>query len=84
MTPSIPTRPYSIPVQGDRFASLQAICGSDAKQCKLARCVKPDPAEVRADAERLPSTGLIDRTDGGELVFRYAEVALQFDWRTAA
>jgi predicted transcriptional regulator len=51
---------------------------------ELAKRVKRDHAEVQADAERLTSIGLIDRTESGALLFPYVGVHLELDWRSAA
>jgi predicted transcriptional regulator len=72
-------------LSADRFAILKALCGGNAMGiAELARRVERDRAEVHADAERLASIGLIDRTESGELLFPYAGVHLELDWRTAA
>lgn len=72
-------------LSADRFAILKALCGGDPMSiAELAKRVKRDHAEVQTDAERLASIGLIDRTDSGELLFPYAGVHLELDWRSAA
>lgn len=72
-------------LSAERFAIIKTLCGGDAMSIsELARRVKRDRAEVQADAERLTSIGLIDRTESGALSFPYAGVHLELDWRAAA
>jgi len=69
----------------DRFAILKALCGAGAMSIpELARRVKRGRTEVRADAERLTKIGLIDLTENGDLLFPYAGVHLELEWRSAA
>ena len=72
-------------LSGNRFATLKTLCGAGAMSvAELARRLNRDRKEVQADAERLVSIGLLDSTESGALLFPYAGVHLESDWRSAA
>jgi len=70
---------------GNRFAILKALAGAGPIGVReLARRVGRDGRAVHADAQRLATIGLIDKTADGKLHFPYDAVRLVLAWRAAA
>lgn len=70
---------------GNRFAILKALAGAGPIGVReLARRAGRDVRAVHADAQRLASIGLIDKTEDGKLHFPYDGVHIEIGWRTAA
>ncbi|QVL49977.1 MAG: transcriptional regulator [Thiocapsa sp.] len=69
----------------NRFAILKALTGAGPLGVReLARRVGRDVRAVHADAGRLASIGLIDKTSDGKLHFPYDEVRIEMAWHAAA
>lgn len=70
---------------GNRFAVIKALAGAGPLGVReLARRVGRDVRAVHADAQRLTSIGLIDKTDDGKLHFPYAGVDIHLRWGAKA
>lgn len=70
---------------GNRWAILKALAGAGPLGVReLARRVGRDVRAVHADAQRLASIGLIDKTGDGKLHFPYAGVDIRLRWRAVA
>lgn len=70
---------------GNRWAILKTLTGAGPIGVReLARRVGRDVRAVHADAQRLASIGLIDKTRDGKLHFPHDGVHIEIDWRAAA
>lgn len=68
-----------------RWRLIEALTGAGALGVReLARRVNRDVRAVHADAQALVAAGVIDKTEGGKLVFPYDDVEVHFGLRAAA
>ncbi|MDR2012239.1 MAG: transcriptional regulator [Rhodanobacter sp.] len=69
----------------NRWGLIVAMAGAGPLGVReLARRVGRDVKGVHTDTQALASCGLIDKTDGGKLLFPYNHVRVQFDVHAAA
>lgn len=72
-------------LNSNRWAILKALIGAGPLGVReLARRVGCDVRAVHADAQRLASIGLIEKTEMGQLHFPYEAVDVHLGWYAAA